>query len=87
MNKNNKEQCWNCGSRVMQDKGSYVQCGNCLATWNYVPVLAADPLSPNGFYLKDANGTVLGRMRKLSKSVSRAAAKARRQKSEPNMTR
>jgi len=75
-----ERQCWSCGSQDMEDKGSYFQCRHCGATWNYVPQLGFDPLAANGFYLKDAEGTILGRMKRPSKSVSRAAAKARAQK-------
>lgn len=75
-----ERQCWNCGSHDIEDKGSHVQCRSCEATWNYVPTLGFDPLAEHGFYLENAGGVKMGRMQRPSKSVSRAAAKARVQK-------
>ncbi len=75
-----ERQCWNCGSLDIENKGDYVQCRACGATWNYVPVSGPDPLAAHGFYLQDASGKRLGRRRSPSKSVSRAATKARVQK-------
>lgn len=34
-----ERKCWYCGSRDMENKGSYVQCRSCGATWNETPVI------------------------------------------------
>lgn len=33
------KECWNCAGNLMENKGEYVQCRSCGATWNYVPKL------------------------------------------------
>ena len=80
MPEKHERQCWSCNSLDMEDKGDHVRCRACGATWNYVPVLGPDPLAAHGFYLQSPDGERIGRMRSPSKSVSRAAAKARVQK-------
>jgi len=73
-----KTQCWYCGSLDMEDKGDYAQCRACGATYNYVPVLGADPLAAHGSYIKNGEGPRARRAKHPSKSVSLAAARVRK---------
>lgn len=48
-----ERQCWSCGSRDMENKGPFVQCRACGATWNEIPeghdsglTIENDPKSP-----------------------------------------
>jgi len=72
-----ERKCWSCGSLDMEEKGTYVQCRACGATWNSVPSLGPDPLADHGSYLLSSGGERLTRVRHPSKSVLRAASKAR----------
>ena len=37
MTKKQEKNCWSCGGDLLEDKGDYVQCRSCGATWNEVP--------------------------------------------------
>ncbi|KKN37941.1 hypothetical protein LCGC14_0758280 [marine sediment metagenome] len=42
------KKCWSCGSEALENKGTYVQCVVCDATWNPVPqpgqpIIETDP--------------------------------------------
>jgi len=74
------KKCWCCGGFKLEDKGTYVQCRACGATWNFVPSLGFDPLTDLVHYSKNREGVILVRARQPSKSAFRAAAKARAQK-------
>jgi len=76
MTKHNKR-CWSCGGTGLTDKGEYVQCDGCGATWNDVqevhsPAMIDDPVDYSGHTSPDGHG--IGRP---SASVKAAATKAR----------
>ena len=71
------KQCWSCKKVTMVNKGDYFQCSVCGATWNVTPKLDFSPLAAHGFCLKDNEGTVLSRVQRPSKTVTRRARKKR----------
>jgi len=72
--------CWNCGSKDLAPMGTYVKCRICGATYNAVPSLGADALTPHATSIYDASGTLVAHYRRPSDSVKLAARRAREKK-------
>jgi hypothetical protein len=45
MTRRYERECWNCHSRNMVNRGDYVLCQKCGATWRYIPKLAEYPIT------------------------------------------
>ncbi len=82
MTKDYERQCWNCDSRDMEDKGAYIQCRACGATWNEVPKPGWQELEPGNVELLLSSGPIKFRAKHPSASVKRRAAAARAQASQ-----
>ncbi len=76
----NTKVCWSCSRETVKAKGNYYQCSSCGATYNTLPKPGFSPLADHGSYLQDAQGTVLTRVQRPSKTVTRRASKAREKK-------
>lgn len=72
-----KKKCWSCGSRDMENKGSYVQCRKCGATWCGIP--SSDSLAGEGQRMvhRTDKGQKVTTSATPSKRAIRDAAKAR----------
>ena len=71
--------CWSCGSNHLELDSRGVKCLDCGATWNYVPVLRDGVIENYGSILAALKEHREPPIARPSKSVSRAAAKARAQ--------
>ena len=70
--------CWYCGSFDMENKGDFIQCLDCGATYNEVPTVG-DPIVEPGTVISLSNGKpIRRRMQRPTRSVKHRAAKARR---------
>ncbi|MBA7627791.1 hypothetical protein ES703_35260 [subsurface metagenome] len=77
MAKDGFKKCWYCGSKDMEDKGSYARCLSCGATFSEIRMLGPscltidnDPHSKHYSYTKDSHS-------RPGSSTTRRAAKAR----------
>jgi len=69
--------CWYCGSRDLENKGEYLQCRSCGATWNQVPALGASPVTMVDAETDGPPGQHRPTRSRPSGHVQRKAARAR----------
>ena len=78
-------QCWSCGGSLQENKGSYVQCRSCGATWNEVPKLSETSIVLESDYAKRNLESFDKRSYSPSPGARRSARKARElQREEPS---
>ena len=77
MTQNYKKHCWYCGSQDIEEKGSYVQCCRCGASWNDLPELAASPVTEKRNYALSPKGSRAVKNGSPSGYITWRAAKAR----------
>jgi 5-methylcytosine-specific restriction endonuclease McrA len=74
---NRRKQCWNCGSKDLEDMGDHVKCRDCGATYNDVPAPGSSPVTivdmKTGGAPRDGHPTEY----KVAGQVARKAQKAR----------
>lgn len=79
------KRCWFCGATRMENKGAYVQCQDCGATYNELSVLQPSIVQGDTRKLRDDFGHILPhRDSHVTKSTARRIAKQRAQSQGTN---